>query len=171
MTAMTWPTPTLVLPGSWYRVAVSDRARIDALLGIVGAEGTAREEFLTFLAEADFAPGAVIMVRRAEERPALILTAWPDQFDPQPGLDGLVARARAAGLEATPLEHRHGFPAVRVAGPRVDGGGVSATYWISHPATARDLVLLVTRIGPDCSAADLNVYEAAVASTTWKEDV
>lgn len=171
MTAMTWPTPALVLPGNWYRVAVSDQPRVDALLEIVGADGPAREEFLTLLAEADFAPGAVVMVRRADQHPALILTAWPDQFDPQPGIAGLIARARAAGLDATPLEHRHGFPAVRVAGPRVDDDGVSATYWISHPETARDLVILVTRIGPDCTEEDLGVYEASVVNTTWKEDV
>lgn len=165
------PAVELVLPGTWMKVPVGDRAREEALLDWMrdsGPDGASRAaQARAQLDQLAYNGGDLMMLR--QDRSTLLVTAWPPLLPPPAVFTGGEAALQSLRAEAggtgVPVESEHGFHVIRVDDDA--GEAPASTYWIAHPRSGRILILFVTDY--DEGHASTWLYDAVAGAITWRD--
>lgn len=165
----TSPRVSLMLPGAWVRVRLTDASHIHALAAAFRRGDVADADGVVARIAGGMVPiGGESLWFRSDDRPTVILMVWPPLEERPTTLEALLDLIPAE-QHPVAIEHQYGFAAARTTvGSRPDGSW-GAAYWLAHPVTGRVLVLDVTVADEDAVADAADLYDAMMAGVSWPE--
>lgn len=181
------PRPAFVLPGRWWEVPLWDPLRAEALadhlrsrLSDVGAGSleSTLEPLMGHWRALSSRGQAVLYLSQDDDLPVFVTMLWPRilpspaQFaGGTPALEALRSLAESGSDDGlTTLDHRSGYPALRGIEERQGESieSTSITYWMSHPVSARMMLIDVRLWGTDREEL-VDLFDAMASSLTWDD--
>lgn len=164
------PKISFAVPGDWFTVSLTDQDQLASFAKVVnkyGGDGEqAVRELVRFRESGGFGAHFRVGV------PTALLFSWPEadegtDYREMVSLHSLVPKKVEDTVEV--VTSRDGYPALRHAFHQADNDIPGATYWVTHPDSARLLRIDVLQFDTTDLAADLEIYDTLVYMLHWED--